>query len=171
MTNPYRTLGVLTAALLMTSGAYAEGPNNTTEYKTHDNGGYSVNSKSEMTTRSGTARVGDHQVDVRVGDDGTVTKDVKNVSKSDPDGLMNASKNVNESEYKKNPDGSYTKHDVSKHTTADGTNVKTEVKTDLEVNSDGQREKTVERTKTVDPKGLMNKTKETVKTVNGRVVD
>lgn len=165
--------GVMAAMTMASTPAAAQntGPNNTTEYETRDNGGYFVESKSDMTTSGGTVKTGEHSVDVKVDDEGRVTKKATTRSSQDTEGLMNQKTQVKDMEYEEKSDGSYVEKKVIKQKDADGTNVKTKVKTDVDVKSDGTREKTVERTKVTDPKGLMNKTKETVKTVNGKVVD
>lgn len=164
--------GMMTAVTLASTMAVAQsGPNNTTEYKARDNGGYYVESKSDMKTPNGTVKAGDRTVDVKVDDDGHVSKNVKSNSSHDADGLMNAKKQSSETTYKEKSDGGYKEKAVRETRDADGTNVRAEVETDVDVKSDGTREKTVERTKVTDPKGLMNRTKETTKTVNGKVVD
>lgn len=165
-------LGTMTA-VAMASAAYAAdpGPNNTTEYNARDNGGYHVQSKSDMKTPNGTAKMGEREVDVKVDDSGNVSKTVTSKSAQDPDGLMNEKNQTQKTTYEDKRNGGYVEKSVSEKRNADGTNVKSEVKTDVDVKSDGSREKTVERTRTTDPKGLMNKTKETQKTVNGRVVE
>lgn len=164
--------GVMTAITLASSVAIAQnsGPNNETEYQTRDNGGYHVKSQSDMTT-NGTDKTGDHTVDVKVDDQGRVSKSVKSKSTQDPDGLMNAKKQYNETTREQKSDGGYKEKTIHKTRDADGTNIRAETETDVKVKADGTREKTVERTKVTDPKGMMNRTKETSKTVNGRVVE
>lgn len=164
-------VGMMTAMTLASTMAVAESPNNTTEYEARDNGGYHVNSKSDLTTQGGTVKTGDHTVDVKVDDDGRVTKNIKTESSQDAKGLMNEKNQTKEVEYKEKKDGGYVEKTITNQRNADGTNVKSEVKTDVEIRDDGSRETTTTRTKTTDPKGLMNKTTEKTKTVNGRVVD
>lgn len=164
-------LGTVSAIALATTAFAADGPNNTTEYKAKDNGGYSVESKSDVTTRAGTDKKGSEKVDVTVDDNGRVSKEIKSEGSADPKGLMNAKSNTHEETYKQKDNGGWKGKAVTEHKNAAGTNTKTEVETDVEVNADGTVDKTVEKTKIVDPKGLMNKQKTTTKTVNGRVVD
>lgn len=168
----FTALATVSAIALCSGAAFAaDGPENSTKYEAKDNGGYSVESKSELTTKAGTDKSGKHSVDVDVSDEGKVSKDIENKSSTDPEGLMNAKSTTKSSTYDDKDNGGYEAKDVSKHKDADGTNVTTKVETDVDVDDNGAVDKTVTKTKVVDPKGLMNKEKSVVKTVNGKIVD
>jgi hypothetical protein len=77
----------------------------------------------------------------------------------------------NETEYETKKNGGYEVESTSEVTTPNGTDKSASHKVDVEVDDHGNVKKTVEHTKTVDPKGLMNKTSTTTKTVNGKVVE
>lgn len=64
-------------------------------------------------------------------------------------------------EYK--DDGGYKSTQSSEHVNADGTKTSSEAKVDVDVDKDGQVEKTVKTESTTDPKGLLNAKKDTSK--------
>lgn len=166
----FKTLGMV-AALTLAGTAYAEdGPNSKTTFEAKDNGGYEVESKADITTPAGTVKTGMHADDVDVDDDGSVSRTIETKSSTDPEGLMNKSSKSTETTYEKDREGNIDAETVTRKRDADGTNVTTEVETDVSVDEDGNAKKTTEKTKTVDPKGLMNKRTTTTKTVNGKVV-
>ena len=165
-----KTLQLLAAVsmIALTSSAFAQ--DNKTTYKEKDNGGYKVESKSDLTTHAGTDKTGSHKVDVDVSDDGSVTKTVKNKSSADAEGLMNSRGTVNETITKHKADGTAKINSVKEKYNAAGTNLKTEVETQVKYDANGNRKVITDTTKIVDPKGLMNKSETTTRTVNGKVV-
>lgn len=165
-----KTLQLLAAVsmIALTSSAFAQ--DNKTTYKEKDNGGYKVESKSDLTTHAGTDKTGSHKVDVDVSNDGSVTKTVKNKSSADAKGLMNSRGTVNETTTERNADGTAKTTSTHEKYNAAGTNVKTEKETEVKYDAHGNRKVITDTTKTVDPKGLMNKSETTTRTVNGKVV-
>ena len=165
-----KTLQLLAAVsmIALTSSAFAQ--DNKTTYEEKDNGGYKVESKSELTTANDTDKKGSHKVDVDVDNDGSVSKTVKTESKTDPKGLMNGRGSVNKTETEHNADGTAKTKAVSEKYNANGTNVKTEQETEVKYDANGNKKVVVETTKKVDPKGLMNSSETTTRTVNGKVV-
>lgn len=80
---------LLAATFIVASGsAYAT--SNKTEYEEKENGGYKVESSSEVTNSNGTDKSATHKVDVDVDDKGNVEKTVEHKTKVDPKGLMNS---------------------------------------------------------------------------------
>lgn len=165
-----KTLQLLAAVsmIALTSTAFAQ--DNKTTYKEKDNGGYKVESKSELTTNAGTDKAGSHKVDVDISDDGSVSKTVKSKSTTDAEGLMNGRGVVKTSETEKNADGTAKVKNTKESYNSAGTNTKTEQETEVKYDANGNKKTIVETTKTVDPKGLLNKSETTTRTVNGKVV-
>jgi len=165
-----KTLQLLAAVsmIALTSSAFAQ--DNKTTYKEKDNGGYKVESKSDITTHAGTDKKGTHKVDVDISDDGDVSKTVENKSKTDPKGLMNGRGVVKSTEAEHNADGTAKIKATTEKYNHAGTNVKTEQETEVKYDANGNKKVIVETTKKVDPKGLMNSSETTTRTVNGKVV-
>lgn len=141
------------------------------EYKR--DGGYEASRSSEQTTPSGTDISSESKVDVDVDSDGLVSKTIKSESKTDPKGFGNRKVDNSKTVFEEKDRGGYKQTTVRTHKDADGTNVKFETITDVDVDSAGNVTTSAKTEKTVDPKGLFNSktTTSKVKTVNGKVVD
>lgn len=137
------------------------------EYK--DNGGYEAKISSESKDANGTVKTVKATEDYDVDSDGLGSRTTEKTAVTDPEGLFNKSKNTSKTEVERKDNGGYEKTTTEKSTNADGTNVTTEVNTDVDVNDDGSVKANTTTEKTVDPKGLMNKTTTTIKSkaVNG----
>lgn len=156
--------------LALATSAFATDPvKSSTDYKEKANGGYEVESKTKLTTPNGTDKTGSHKVDVEVNDNGTVDRDVKTERSSDPEGLMNGTKDTHKVSTEHDEDGTAVKKEVKEHVDHDGTNTKVEVEQKNRVNANGTVDHIVETTKKFDPKGLMNSSETTTKTINGKV--
>lgn len=145
-------------------------PSSKTTYEAKDNGGYKVKAKSEVTTPAGTDKAGANMVDVSVDDDGSVQKTIETKAKTDAKGLMNEKEKLNKTITTQKANGGYKVKSIKENVNAAGTNLKTEAKTNVSVDANGNTKTETETTKIVDPKGLMNKTESTVKTINGQIV-
>jgi len=167
MKTMFTVLAAVSAiALASATGAYAASPENKTTYEAKDNGGYEVKSSSKVETNAGTEKTGERNVDVDVKDNGAKSKKVTTKSATDPKGLMNGKEDKSETKMEQDVDGSSKTVKSDSHMDANGTDVKTEVETKVDANGNV----ITETEKSVDPKGLMNKTTTTTKTVNGKVV-
>jgi hypothetical protein len=154
------------------ANAQSSDTQNKIEYK--KDGGYQTTTSSKSTTPDGTAKSSETDVDVSVDSKGYVTKDETVKDVTDPKGLRNKKKIIERLTTKEKPNGGYEKTTKSTETDAQGTDVSSETKTNVEVNPDtGDVTTTSTAEKTVDPKGLMNKQvmKKKVKTINGKVVE
>ena len=167
------SLMVTTAIIGVASAGYAADVKADMKFNAKENGGYESQGSSSHTTAAGTVKTSDRDIDVDVDADGNVSKTVKTESVSDAKGLMNKQKSTNEVTTEKNADGSYKKEAVSTHSDADGTNIKTETDSKVDMDAHGNALTTTTVKKTVDPKGLMNATTETakIKMKNGVVIE
>jgi opacity protein-like surface antigen len=164
-----------TAAVGLASSAYAADEateaKSKVEYK--DDGGYDAKRSSKHTTPEGTTHKHESKVDVDVDSKGQVSKEVKNKVSTDPKGPLNKKTDVVKTDVEEKDSGGYKQKTTRKHTDAEGTNVTSKVKTDVEVDAEGNVIENTKTESTVDPKGLLNKTTTTNKTkaVNGQIVE
>ena len=160
-------LGAVSAIALMSANvAHAGAPENKTTYEAKDNGGYEVKSKSKAVNAAGTERTGERKVDVEIDDNGSKSKTVTTKSAVDAEGLMNGKEDKAETKMEMNADGSSKTVKSNSHSNFNGTDTSTEVETKVDANGNV----ITETEKTVDPKGLLNKSTTTTKTINGKVV-
>ncbi len=175
MKNIFTLLATTAAIGLMAPAAFAAdvSSDNNVKFEAKDNGGYESESTSKSVTAGGTVKTTDKSVDLDINSDGKASKTVKTKTVSDPDGLMNRSEKDVKVEIEDKANGGVEKKEVSDQTNADGTNVRSETKTDVDVDSDGNVNSTVKTEKVVDPEGLMNKTKVKTETKmrNGVVIE
>jgi len=149
-----------TAAVSIAASAHAadESAKSKADIDYKDNGGYEATLSSENKNADGTAHTAKVTEDVDINDDGTGSRTTEKVTTTDPKGLMNKSKNTAKVEVEQKDNGGYEKTATTKATDSNGTNVVNEVKTDVDVNDDGSVSSETTTKKTVDPKGLFNKT-------------
>jgi len=164
-------LSAALAAVLTAGTAFAEGTETSVKTDYKKNGGYEKTATTSTTTAGGTAVKSENSTDVDVDSNGKVTKTIKDEKVTDPDGMMNEKRNTTETKVKEKDRG-YERTTKSSNTDAEGTSVSTEAKQNVKVDAQGNVIETIKTEKSVDPKGLMNKsTSETeTKKVNGQVV-
>lgn len=162
-----------TAMIGFASAGYAADNSVKTDYKSTGNGGYEAKSSAERTNSAGTKISTDKKVDVDIDDDGTISKTTKSETKADAKGLFNTKKGVTEVETERDKDGNLTRKTTVKDTNDKGSNVSTDIDTEVNVKDNGDVETNSTVEKTVDPKGLFNSTKEKshIKTLNGKVIE
>ena len=137
------------------------------------NGGYESKVKTEKQTLSGTTKTYEKKVDVNVKSDGNINKVSEVKSITDPKGILNQQSSDSRSRYIEKPNGGYEQVTTSKYTDNNGADVTLITTTIVDVEKNGNVKTTAKTEKTIDPKGLLNKTSSTseVKILNGKVVE
>ncbi len=166
------TLLAASAGMSLATAAYAQEASEKSNTRYHDNGGYESTSTSQKTSAEGTTSTTNSSVNVDVDSKGNVTREAKTETTTDPSGFMNKTTDNAQSEIEEKPRGGYKQTTTRSHKDADGTNIYFKTVTDVDVDSSGNVTTTAKTEKTVDPKGLFNKTSttSTTKSVNGRIV-